>query len=186
MQVDVVDDWEPSMSLGSRGTGECQFLQPSALTIEHVKSYDGRTSWLVYVLDCGNQRISKFDADPDNGALTFIEHVESPSLQGRGATGLCFSSMDDALWVANWKLKSVYKISSSDGNVLQTLSSPLFKEPVDVTMNSKGHLLIADAGCCTIFVATTSGDTSGTYSTLTRFVFIDTFMVMCSQVVTWS
>lgn len=162
LTVEVVNHKKPYASAGSKGSGNGEFLQPSGVV---VSAWDEENDRVIYILDSGNQRIAKYSQD-----LHLLGYISSPAVEGRSATGLCLSRSGSSLWVANWKARSVAEVSLDDGRVIRTVSIPSLKEPVDVAVNSQGHLMIADAGQSTVYV-TTAGRTSIDPTVLLKIIF---------------
>jgi hypothetical protein len=53
------------------------------------------------------------------------------------------------------------EVSAEDGRLYRTVTFPFLKEPVDIAVNSQGHLLIADAGLSSVVVAEPSSSGKG-------------------------
>lgn len=147
LNVEVVDQKSPQASAGSKGTGDNQLTQPTGVAANWDADF-------VYVLDSGNQRIVKYSRD-----LELLDSFTSPATEGRSATGICLAASGSSLWVANWKIRKVTEISTDDGKVIRSVAIPSLREPVDVAVNSRGHLLIADAEQSTVFIVSSGKNT---------------------------
>ena len=128
------------------GSSDEQLFQPSGIAVacSGCRESDDCT---VYVLDAGNERIAKYSRH-----LQLLGYLRSSAVAGHSATGMCATQCGTRLWIANWKLRSVMEVASDSGAVLRTVSLAFMKEPVDVALNSCGHLLIADAERATVYV----------------------------------
>lgn len=151
VELEAVDYHQPMAIMGSKGSSENEFQQPTGIAIERGSQYanDNRTA---YVLDSGNQRIVKYRTNPMNGILNLDGYLKSPAVDGRSATGLCIAEEGYSLWVANWKIRSVCEVAVSDGRILRKITFPALKEPIDVSTDSQRNVLIADAGQSSVFV----------------------------------
>lgn len=162
LELETVDFQQPFATIGSKGTGESELLQPTGIAVER-RSHFANDNLMVYVLDSGNQRIAKYQSDPLSGLLCLDGYLKSPAVEGRSATGLCIAEDGYSLWVANWKTRSVCEVATADGRILRKITFPALKEPIDVSTDSQRNVLIADAGQSTIFVVKPSSDNAGDY-----------------------
>jgi len=122
-------------------------FQPSGIALACSGSRES-DDCTVYVLDSGNERIAKYSRN-----LQLLGYLRSAAVAGHSATGMCVAKCGTRLWIANWKLRSVMEVGTDGGGgILRTVSMAFLKEPVDVAVNSRGHLLIADAEQATVFV----------------------------------
>lgn len=146
LSVQVIDQQKPHNVTGSKGSSDEQLFQPSGIAVacSGCRESDDCT---VYVLDAGNERIAKYSRH-----LQLLGYLRSSAVAGHSATGMCATQCGTRLWIANWKLRSVMEVASDSGAVLRTVSLAFMKEPVDVALNSCGHLLIADAERATVYV----------------------------------
>lgn len=155
--ADVVNHCQPQNTTGSKGSDSNQFIQPSGIAVGASLAYEDDD--VIYAIDSGNQRIAKYSRN-----LHLIGYLNSPALEGRSATGICTSIRSNgspSLWIANWKTRSVMEVSAEDGRICRTVTFPFLKEPVDIAINSQGHVLIADAGLSSVVVADPSSSGTG-------------------------
>ena len=154
LSVQVSDQQQPHNTTGSKGSGERHFFQPSGIVVA-CSGYRESDSCSVYVLDSGNHRIAKYSRN-----LQLFGYLSSPAFEGQSATGMCLTG-SSTLWIANWKLRGVVEISTENGHVLRTVTFAFLREPIDVAVNSQGHLLIADAEQATVFIVQPSPSGNG-------------------------
>ncbi|CAJ0920462.1 unnamed protein product, partial [Mesorhabditis belari] len=102
---------------------------------------------IFYVLDTGNNRIRIVK---DNGDV--INDIFSPCLEGGSAVGMAMIDAEH-LAVLNWKTKSVNRIDTK-GIVSEKMTFAEFQEPIDLAVDRRGRLLIADADKVFVFDAT--------------------------------
>lgn len=142
------------------GSSDQQLFQPSgmALACSGRRESDDCT---VYVLDSGNERIAKYSR-----SLQLMGYLRSAAVAGHSATGMCASQCGTRLWIANWKMRSVMEVATDGGGVLRTVSLAFMKEPVDVAVNSRGHLLVADAEQGAVYVIELSSSSSNGIPTI--------------------
>ena len=155
--ADVVNHCQPQNTTGSKGSDTNQFIQPSGIAVG--RSSTDEDDHVVYAIDSGNQRIAKYSRN-----LHLIGYLNSPALEGRSATGIGASTRSDgspSLWIANWKTRSVMEVSTEDGRIYRSVTLPFLKEPIDIAVNSQGHVLIADAGLSSVVVAELSSSSKG-------------------------
>lgn len=76
-------------------------------------------------------------------------------MEERSGTGIALSSKN-TLFVANWRTKYITEIDF-EGSVIQKFTHSDFVEPIDLTVNSSGQILVADNGASSIFIFEPSG-----------------------------
>ena len=143
-EIEVSDHINPFLKFGSRGTGDRQLNQPVRIA---AGSDDA-----VYILDTGNSRITVLDNDG-----TYLRHLRPPAVENQGATGLVMTSSNQLVSI-NWRSKTVSVLNPADGSLDRSFSSAAFVEPIDVAVNSRGEVVVADSGSKKIFKFDTSGN----------------------------
>lgn len=140
--ISVTDHNDPVWKFGSRGSAEDRFLQP----VRVVTDSDG----LTFVLDTGNSRIKVINKDG-----RFVRHIGPVGLENQGGTGLSLSQNGN-LAVINWRTKCV-SVLTKEGELVSKFTHQDFVEPIDITVNSRGELIVADNGASKIFMFDQSG-----------------------------
>jgi len=140
--IEVDDHINPIIKMGSTGTGQLNFKQPVNIVL--------RPNGRIYILDTGNSRIKVVDSE-----LKYISHICGAGLEQHSTTGMALTSFGN-LVVANWRTKQVTELTP-DGEVVQQFVSPKFVEPIAVTANRHGEIIIADNGIGMLLVFETSG-----------------------------
>lgn len=140
--VDVTEHNNPVARIGRTGSGELEFRQPVNIV---ASRNDGR----IYVLDTGNSRIKVLGADG-----SFVRHIAGPGLEQHSGTGMAMTP-DGKIVVVNWRTKRVTTIDV-DNEVVAAASRCFtcdgFVEPVAVTTNSRGEVVVADNAVGKLFV----------------------------------
>lgn len=147
--IDVTEHNNPVWKLGSHGVGKENFLQPVRVAVDRSK---------VYVLDTGNSRIKMLDSDGE-----YIGHVTSPALDGQSCTGLAVTPQGNIV-VVNWRTKYISTITP-DGDLVNKFTSESFLYPIDVAVNSRGDIIIADNGASKLFIFDACGKLIITFGT---------------------
>ncbi|KAG8200719.1 hypothetical protein JTE90_022329 [Oedothorax gibbosus] len=132
----------PILQYGLRGSGELHFLQPVGL----ASSSCGK----IFILDTGNSRIKVLNRD-----LELIRHIKNAGMEERSGTGIALSGKN-TLFIANWRTKFITEIDF-EGSVIQKFTHSDFVEPIDLTVNSSGQVLVADNGASAVFIFEPSG-----------------------------
>ncbi|XP_076451845.1 tripartite motif-containing protein 2-like [Babylonia areolata] len=146
--VDVSEHINPIARIGSRGSGRDNFCQPVRLC---VGAED-----VVYVLDTGNSRVKVMSQNGD-----FLRALGPEGLESQSATGLCMTP-DGNLAVVNWRTRMV-TVMTPEGDMLRQFTNPGFQEPIDVAVNSRGEVIVADAAASKIFIFDPSGTLTTTF-----------------------
>lgn len=133
---------DPLCQIGSRGSGDSNFLQPVAVVCDRDDQ--------VYVLDTGNSRIKMLDSQ-----LEFVKHIEGAGLENRGAIGLCTNGSRN-LYIVNWRTKMVTEISTN-GELIKQITHSELVEPIGIAVTSKGDMIIADNGTTSIVMLDSNG-----------------------------
>jgi DNA-binding beta-propeller fold protein YncE len=121
-------DWQGY--IGSKGLGQGNFVGPQNLAVDE----DG----YLYVVDYGNQRISKFDPD---GVFVLTFGLRSALFPGfLSPTGI--ATRGGRVFIADSAAKSIYTFDPN-GNYLGLLTDRLFG-PESLRFLSDGRLLVAD------------------------------------------
>lgn len=141
--ISVTDHNNPVMKFGSRGNGEEEFLQP-------LRVVAGEGDGNVYVLDTGNSRVKVIDEYGD-----FVRHIGPAGFENQSGMGIALAA-DNQVAVVNWRTKHVSFISQ-EGEVLNKFTHECFAEPIDVAVNSRGEIIVADIGASKIFIFDRSG-----------------------------
>lgn len=136
--IQVTDHNNPVMKFGEKGTRETGFSQP----LRVVAAEDGSR---VFVLDTGNSRVKVLD---ENGG--FVRHLGPEGLENQSGMGIALAN-DNQVVVVNWRTKQV-SFLSQEGEVNSKFSHDCFVEPIDVAVNSRGEVIVADIGASKIFI----------------------------------
>ena len=137
LQVEVIDEHNPDIVYGSRGSGKDQFMQPVGICIDDNE--------YLYVADTGNSRIKVLSPQ-----LKEVQHVVGDALEGRSVTGLTRTPSSSLVFV-NWRKKTVTEVTSS-GQLLSQFTHEQLVEPTTVAVNSDGEILVVDNAVNSIFV----------------------------------
>ncbi|KAL8584113.1 hypothetical protein ACOMHN_011728 [Nucella lapillus] len=138
--VDVCEHINPLLRIGSRGSGRDNFSQPDR----------------VYVLDTGNSRVKVMTHNGD-----FLRALGPDGLESQSSTGLTLTP-DGHLAVVNWRTRAV-TVLTVDGEVVRQFSNPALLEPIDIAINSRGEVIVADAGASKIFIFDPAGSLTTTF-----------------------
>nr|KAG5704721.1 hypothetical protein BaRGS_005177 [Batillaria attramentaria] len=146
--IDVSDHINPVGRFGSRGSGLDNFSQPVRICVGSEDT--------IHVLDTGNSRVKVLS---QSGEVLRI--IGPEGLEGQSATGLSLTP-DGHLAVINWRTKLV-SVVSPEGELVRQFTNPGFLEPIDIAVNSRGEVIVADAGASKIFIFDTSGNLTTTF-----------------------
>ncbi|XP_076030770.1 tripartite motif-containing protein 2-like isoform X2 [Oratosquilla oratoria] len=135
--VEVLDEHNPDIVYGSKGSGKDQFLQPVGLCIDENE--------FVYVADTGNSRIKVLSPH-----LKEVQHIVGDALEGRSVTGITRTPTGSLVFV-NWRKKTITEVTSS-GQLLSQFTHEQLEEPTTLAVNSEGEILVADNASNSIFV----------------------------------
>ncbi|CAC5356953.1 TRIM2_3 [Mytilus coruscus] len=141
--IDVSEHNNPVMKFGSLGKGEEHLRQP----VRVVTNNDSNT---VYALDTGNCRIKCLD-----NTGQFKSHIGPLGLESSGGTGLALTP-EKNLAVINWRTKLV-TVMTPDGDPLSKFTHQDFMEPIDIAVNSRGEIIVADNGANRVFMFDPNG-----------------------------
>ncbi|KAL4221155.1 hypothetical protein ACF0H5_019414 [Mactra antiquata] len=141
--ISVTDHNNPVMKYGVQGTKESGFMRP--LRVVNNDS-DGN----VYVLDTGNSRVKIID---EFGA--FVRHVGPEGFENQSGMGIALTN-DNQLAVVNWRTRLVAFLSE-EGDIVSKFTHDCFVEPIDIAVNSRGEIIVADIGASKIFIFDSSG-----------------------------
>lgn len=139
--VSVSSHHSPIWQFGSDGSGRLQLKQPTKICQDKKGAF--------YILDTGNNRIKVLDVCGD-----YVRDITGIAFSEGSTVGLAILPTGDILTL-NWRTKEVVK-SDSIGNPLQTMTFSEFEEPVDICVDSRGRILIADAASSKVFVFDTA------------------------------
>lgn len=135
--IDVTEHIEPIWRFGCRGSAGDSFNQPTRIA--------SGPDDIIYILDTGNSRIKVLGKD---GSV--LRHLGPIGVEHQGATGLSVLS-NGLLTVANWRTKFVSILDPADGSLVKQYTTPAFVEPIDVAVNSRNEIIVADSGARKIF-----------------------------------
>ncbi|XP_052234841.1 tripartite motif-containing protein 2-like isoform X2 [Dreissena polymorpha] len=149
--INVTDHNNPVMRFGSFGSGNDGFKQP-------LRVIAGDTNGNVFVLDTGNGRVKVMEASGG-----FVRHLGPDGFENQSGTGIAVAE-DNQLVVVNWRTKHVSFISTQgEGEVLSKFTHECFVEPIDIAVNSKGEIIVADIGASKIFIFDRMGKLQTTF-----------------------
>jgi len=86
----------------------------------------------------------------------FVRSINGDSLEQRSGTGFVLTPRG-TLVVANWRTKRVTELCLRTGQTLRTISCDSFVEPICVTANHHGHIIVGDNGIGQLLVFDTNG-----------------------------
>lgn len=141
--IDVSEHNNPVAKFGSRGSGDDNLMQP-------VRVVTNTEDNIVYVLDTGNSRIKCLDS-----SFNLKNHIGPIGLENQGGTGLALTP-DKNLAVINWRSKFVTVINK-EGEVRTKFTHQDFIEPIDIAVNSRGEIIVADNGASRVFMFDPNG-----------------------------
>ncbi|XP_041377656.1 tripartite motif-containing protein 2-like [Gigantopelta aegis] len=141
-RVQVTDHINSVWKFGSRGTGILNLVQPVRVSAD--------TGGCVYILDTGNSRIVVLGPGGE-----VIRHIGPAGLEQQSATGLC-TTPDGNLAVINWRTKFV-SIMTTEGDLVKKFTTQDFIEPIDIAVNSRGDIIVADSSAGKVFIFDPSG-----------------------------
>ncbi|XP_064641836.1 tripartite motif-containing protein 2-like isoform X2 [Lineus longissimus] len=140
--IDISEHNNPVARFGSRGTNISNFVQPVNVVVDRTDK--------VYVLDTGNSRIKCLNKD-----FAFLSHVNDTGLDNQSGTGIAMTP-GGHLVIVNWRTKYVTEISP-EGELVNKFTSREFVEPINLAVNSRGDIIVADNGAGKLFVFNSSG-----------------------------
>ena len=143
LMISVSDHNNPVMKFGSRGNREEEFLQP-------LRIVAGEGDGNVYVLDTGNSRVKVIDEYGD-----FVRHIGTEGFENQSGMGIALGA-ENTVAVVNWRTKHV-SFLSQEAELLNKFTHECFVEPIDVAVNSRGEIIVADIGATKIFIFDRSG-----------------------------
>lgn len=146
--IDVSDHINPLSKFGSRGSGLDNFSQPVRLCVSADDT--------IYVLDTGNSRIKVLSHTGD-----VMHMISQKGLENQSATGMAMTP-DGNLIVVNWRSKCV-SVLTTHGELVKQFTNQGFQEPIDVAANSRGDIIVADAGASKIFIFDAAGSLMTTF-----------------------
>lgn len=139
----VSDHNNPVMRYGTRGTQEDGLLQP-------LRVVTGDSDGNVYILDTGNSRVKVIDEYGD-----FVSHIGPEGFENQSGVGIALTN-DNQVAVVNWRTRLVSFVSL-DGELLNKFTHDCFIEPIDIAINTRDEIIIADIGASKIFIFDRSG-----------------------------
>lgn len=125
--LNASDHINPICQFGTKGSGNSNLLQPVNVTAKND----------IFVLDTGNNRIVVL-----NPNLEFLYHILNDGFENFGSTGITMSSRN-TIFVVNWRTKTITEMLL-DGKTVNQFTHTAFVEPIDITVNSHGEILVAD------------------------------------------
>ncbi len=147
VRLDVSAHHNPIWQFGSFGSDAHCLRQP-------VRVCSGLHDQL-YLLDTGNNRIKELTADG-----TLVRHITGEGLTDQSAVGLALllqrhsvaaSTEVAGLLTLNWRSRTVTEWSA-EGREVKSFTFSEFLEPIDLAVDGKGRILVADNGARKVFV----------------------------------
>ncbi|XP_023214211.1 tripartite motif-containing protein 2-like [Centruroides sculpturatus] len=138
--LDASEHINPICQFGKRGSGNFDLSQPANVTAKND----------VFVLDTSNNRIVVL-----NPQLEFLYHISNEGLKAFGSTGIAMSPRN-TIFVVNWRTKLVTEMSL-DGKTINQFTHDAFVEPIDITVNSQGEILVVDDYAKSVFLFNQTG-----------------------------
>jgi tripartite motif-containing protein 2/3 len=140
--IDISEHNNPVAKFGSRGSGNSNFVQPVNVVVDRNDK--------VFVLDTGNSRVKSLNSD-----LAFLSHINDTGLENQSGTGIAMTP-GGHLVIINWRTKYVTEISP-EGELVNRFTSREFVEPINLAVNSRGEIIVADNGAGKLFIFNSSG-----------------------------
>lgn len=137
LMIDVSDHIEPVWRFGSKGSGEDQLNQPTRLATGPEDT--------VYVLDTGNSRIKVMGKD---GSV--LRHLGPAGVENQSSTGMAVMP-NGHIAVINWRTKFVSVLDPVDGSKVKQFTCPGFIDPIDIAVNSRNEIIVADSSAHKVF-----------------------------------
>ncbi|CAM1311867.1 Uncharacterised protein g5823 [Pycnogonum litorale] len=100
----------------------------------------------VFVTDTGSSSIRVMYSD----SLKFQHRISCAGLEDRSGTGIAVSPSNTVI-VVNWRTRQITELTL-DGSVVNQFTHESLMEPIDVAVNGRGEVIVADNGACAIFV----------------------------------
>ncbi|XP_060582865.1 tripartite motif-containing protein 2-like, partial [Ruditapes philippinarum] len=141
--ISVTDHNNPVMKYGTRGTREEGFMQP-------LRVVSGDSDGNVFILDTGNSRVKVIDEYGD-----FVRHIGSEGFENQSGMGIDLTK-DNHVAVVNWRTKLVTFVNQ-EGEIMNKFTHDCFVEPIDIAVNSRDEIIVADIGASKIFIFDLSG-----------------------------
>lgn len=141
--VTVSDHNNPIWKFGTRGTGEQCFMQPLRVVMD-------TTEGNIYVLDTGNSRVKVIDEFGE-----FDRHIGPDGFDNQSGMGIALTPGNN-IAVVNWRTKLI-SFLSEEGEIVNKFTHDCLGEPIDIAVNSRGEIVVADIGACKIFIFDQSG-----------------------------
>lgn len=141
--ITVSDHNNPVWRFGVRSTKDDGFMQPLRTVCNGA---DGN----LYILDTGNSRVKVMD---NRG--NFLRHIGPHGFENQSGMGIALTP-DNELAVVNWRTKTVTFLSQ-EGQTTGKFTHDCLIEPIDVAVNSRGEVIVADIGASKIFIFDRSG-----------------------------
>jgi tripartite motif-containing protein 2/3 len=166
LEIIVTAHQSPLNQFASVGSAAWQLCQPTRVL---TAADDDR----VYVLDTGNcrgrceRRSFKSDLLFTVQTVSLLENIAVASitgdaLAGQSAVGLALcrgtvtadqsTTTTTTLMTLNWRARSVAEHCPHTGRQLRTFSFSEFVEPIDLCVDTRGRILVADNGARKVFV----------------------------------
>ncbi|XP_002740390.3 E3 ubiquitin-protein ligase TRIM45-like [Saccoglossus kowalevskii] len=134
--IDMNEQWE----VGRTGVNDAEFNIPIGVTVDKKGN--------VLVADAANKRIQILES---NGKYIDQIRVDIPHTSGVAM------APNDNIVVVEWETRHVH-IYNENRKKIKHFTYKEFVKPFGITVNSKGHILVADPGASYIFVFTSDGD----------------------------
>ncbi|VDK66649.1 unnamed protein product [Anisakis simplex] len=83
-----------------------------------------------------------------DGNGEYLDDIHSEALKDASTVGMTILPSGDILTL-NWRTKEITKCTHN-GETLQVMSFSEFMEPIDITVDSRSRILIADTGCAKV------------------------------------
>uniref|UniRef100_A0ABM0MUF2 Tripartite motif-containing protein 2-like n=1 Tax=Saccoglossus kowalevskii TaxID=10224 RepID=A0ABM0MUF2_SACKO len=137
--IDVIDT-KGLWKVGRTGVNNAEFNTPVGITVDKMGN--------VLIADAGNKRIQILDS---NG-----KYIDQILLDSERPIGVAMA-LNSNIVVVEFDTKHVH-IYSENREKIKQFTYKEFVKPYGVTVNSKGHILVADPKAHCIFVFTSDGD----------------------------
>ena len=141
--IDVRGHNEPVLKITSASSASDTFKQPANVLVDKEGA--------IFVLDTGNCRICKFNAEGE-----YLTSFNGDGFERQGSTGFCFYP-NNHLMTVNWRTKTITEREIQEGEVIRNIKCEELVLPTDVSVTSRGEIVVVDQGTGNVCVLDPDG-----------------------------